>query len=84
VAKDTPSRDRSLRERGTYARHADRPTIASYLSSLLFLLGVPAAIGLAYGGYWLGWYGYSVVVPAFAAVILGLLVLAFAAMSVFG
>jgi hypothetical protein len=84
VAKDTPGRDRSLRERGTYARHADRPTIASYLSSLLFVLGVPAAIGLAYGGYWAGWYGYSVVVPAFAAVIFGLLVLAFAAMSVFG
>jgi hypothetical protein len=84
VAKDTPSRDRSLRERGTYARHADRPTIASYLSSLLFLLAVPAAVGLAYGGFWLGWYGYSIVVPAFAAVMLGVIALAFAAMGVFG
>lgn len=84
MAKDTPGRDRSVRERGTYARHADAPTLASYLSSLLFLLSVPVAIGLAYGGYWGGFYSYSFVVPVFAGTLIGVIALAFAAMAAFG
>ncbi|WP_254546948.1 hypothetical protein [Halomarina pelagica] len=82
MSRDTPRPERSARERGTYARHGDDPTLASYLSSLLFLLSVPGAIALAYGGHWAGLYPYAGVVPAFGLVLAGVIVVAFAAMAV--
>lgn len=84
MSRDTPRPGKSPRERGTYARHGDDPTLASYLSSLLFLLSVPVCIALAYGGYWVGLYPYAGVIPAFGLTIASLIVLAFAAMSVYG
>lgn len=84
MAKDTPGPERSARERGTYARHGDAPTLASYLSTLFFLLSVPTAIALAYGGYWADLYEYSAIVPAFAGVLVGFIVFAFGAMARFG
>jgi hypothetical protein len=82
VPRDTPRPEQSTRERGTYARHGDDPTLASYLSSLLFLLSVPGCVVLAYGGYWAGLYPYVGIVPAFGLCLAGLIAVAFAAMAV--
>ncbi|WP_277553200.1 hypothetical protein [Halobaculum limi] len=78
MSKDIPTEEKSIRERGTYANDGNDPTLASYLSSLFFLLSVPALVTAAYGGYWAGLYAESAVVPAFA----GLLVASLA--GVFG
>lgn len=82
MAKDTPSYDRSAKERGLYARHGDDPTLASYLSSLLYVLSVPAFVLAAYAGYWGGLYGYDGILPAFTGLLVASLVVAFAAMHV--
>lgn len=82
VPKDTPTRDRSTRERGTYAKHGDDPTLASYLSSLFLVLSVPTFILLAYVGYWQGVYGYGGIIPAFAGLLVGSILLVFALMHV--
>ena len=58
-----------MKERGTYASHGDDPTIAGYLSSLFFLLSVPALVAAAYGGHYAGLYGDGAVVPAFGALL---------------
>jgi vacuolar-type H+-ATPase subunit I/STV1 len=84
VSKDTPRPGKSTRERGTYARHGGDPTLASYLSSLLFLLSVPGCLALAYGGHWAGLYSYAGVVPVFGLALAGVVVVAFAVMSVRG
>ncbi len=82
MAKDTPTDERSARERGTYAKHGDDPTLASYLSSLFLVLSVPSFIGLAYAGYWTGLYAYSGIIPAFAGLLVGSIALVFAVMHV--
>lgn len=79
---DVPTRDRDVRERGTYARDGNDPTLASYLSSLFFLLSVPVFILLAYGGYWAGWYSETDVVLAFGALLVAGIAAAFAVMHV--
>jgi hypothetical protein len=80
VARDTPTRERTARERGTYAEHGDDPTVASYLSSLYLLLSVPAFLALSYAGHWAGYYGIDGVVPAFAGLLVASLAVAFALM----
>lgn len=82
VGRETPNPDRPEKERGFYARHGDDPTLASYLSSLFFLLSVPTFIGIAYAGYWAGVYRYETIVPAFAGLMVASLVAVFSVMHV--
>lgn len=82
MAKDTPQRERSIRERGTYAKHGDDATLASYLSSLFLLLSVPTLLALAYVGYDYGYYDYATVVPVFGGLLVAAIVVAFATMHV--
>lgn len=65
------------------ARHREDPTLSSYLSSLFYLLSVPVLIGVAVGGYALGWYPYRLIVPVLAGLLVSIIVLAFAAMHVY-
>ena len=67
---DLPRRERSTRERGTYANDGRDPTLAGYLSSLYFVGSVPAFLVVAYAGQWAGLYGDALVVPAFAGLLL--------------
>ena len=69
-----------MRERGTYASHNHDPTLASYLSSLFLLLSVPTFVAGAYAGHWAGLYGYGMIVPAFAGLLVASLVVVFSAM----
>ncbi|WP_224332261.1 hypothetical protein [Haloprofundus halobius] len=80
MSKDIPTRERSTRERGTYAGHNEDPTLASYLSSLFFLLSVPTFVGLAYAGFYAGYYGESAIVPVFGGLLVVAIAVAFAAM----
>jgi len=80
VTKDTPQRERSVRERGTYAKHGDDPTLASYVSSLLYVLSVPALLLVTYAGYWYDVYGYGMLVPVFAGLLVGTIAVALAVM----
>jgi hypothetical protein len=80
VSKDVPTEEKSVRERGTYANDGNDPTLASYLSSLFFLLSVPALVTLAYAGHWAGLYSESAVVPAFAGLLVAAIAAAFAVM----
>ena len=80
MPKDTPQRERTVRERGTFAKHGGDPTLKSYLSSLFFVLSVPVFITLAVVGHWHGLYPYSFVVPAFAGLLVASLVVVFALM----
>lgn len=82
MPKDTPQREKTVRERGTFAKHGDDPTLKSYLSSLFFALSVPGFITLAFVGYWQGLYPYSFVVPAFAGLLVASLVVVFTLMHV--
>jgi hypothetical protein len=82
MAEDTPRPERPAKDRGFHARNGNDPTLASYLSSLLYLLGVPTLVLLAYGGHWAGLYGYGAIIPAFGALLVALIVLAFAATHV--
>lgn len=83
MPKETPNPEKTVRERGTYARHGGDPTLASYLSSLFLVLSVPAFVLGAYGGYWLGFYDYGLIVPAFGGLLVGSIALAFTLMHVF-
>jgi hypothetical protein len=83
MGKDTPSYDRSAKERGLYARESNDPTLGSYLSSLLYLLAVPGFILLAYGGYWAGVWDYGAIIPVFAGLLVATLVIVFVLMHVF-
>ncbi|WP_327051443.1 hypothetical protein [Halomicrococcus gelatinilyticus] len=80
MTKDTPQRERSVRERGTYAKHGDDPTLASYVSSLLYVLSVPALLLVTYAGYWYDVYGYGMLVPVFAGLLVGTIAVALAVM----
>lgn len=83
MSKDIPNREKTLRERGTFAGHNEDPRLASYLSSLLLVLSVPTFVVLAYAGTWAGYYSESTVVPVFAGLLLVTLVVVFAVMHVF-
>lgn len=80
MPSDIPTEEKSVRERGTYANDGNDPTLASYLSSLFFLLSVPTLVTVAYGGYWAGLYAESAVVPAFAGLLVSAIATAFAVM----
>ncbi|KTG10490.1 hypothetical protein AUR64_09945 [Haloprofundus marisrubri] len=80
MSKDIPTRERSTRERGTYAGHNEDPTLASYLSSLFFLLSVPTFVAIAYGGAYMGYYGEGAIVPIFGGLLVFAICVAFAAM----
>lgn len=80
MPKDTPQPEKTVRERGTFAKHGGDPTLKSYLSSLFFVLSVPGFITLAVAGYWWGYYPYSFVVPVFAGLLVAALAVVFALM----
>ncbi|ESP89403.1 hypothetical protein [Candidatus Halobonum tyrrellensis] len=82
MPKEIPTEEKSVRERGTYAEHGDDATLASYLSSLFFLLSVPGLVLVAYAGYWSGWYDEPTVVPVFAGLFVAALAVAFGVMHV--
>lgn len=82
MPKDTPQPEKTIRERGTFAGHNEDPTLASYLSSLFFLLSVPTFVAAAYGGHRLGLYSYDLIVPAFAGILLASLAVVFGLMHV--
>ncbi|SIR03189.1 hypothetical protein SAMN05421858_1182 [Haladaptatus litoreus] len=82
MSKDVPTRERSVRERGTFANHGDDPTLASYLSSLFLLLSVPSFILLAYGGHWYGLYEYDTILLVFGGLLVGSIALTFTIMHV--
>lgn len=82
MPKEIPTDDGSVRERGTYARHGDDPTLASYLSSLFFLLSVPTLVVVAYAGSWYGLYPEPTVVPVFAGLFVAAVAAAFGLMHV--
>ncbi|ODR82311.1 hypothetical protein BG842_00935 [Haladaptatus sp. W1] len=82
MSKDVPTRERLVRERGTFAKHGDDPTLASYLSSLFFILSVPSFIVLTYAGHWYGLYSYGAIIPVFAGLLVGSIALVFAIMHV--
>ncbi|WP_132057554.1 hypothetical protein [Halorussus amylolyticus] len=83
MPKDTPQREKTVRERGTFAKHGGDPSLKSYLSSLFFVLSVPGLILVAYAGFTAGFYSYSFVVPVFAGLFVASLVVVFTAMHVF-
>jgi hypothetical protein len=82
VGKETPNFDRSPKQEGHQANHGDDPTLASYVSSLVWLLSVPTLLAIAYAGYVSGFYGYRGMVPAFAGLLVLLLVVVFSVMHV--
>ncbi|QLG62920.1 hypothetical protein [Halorarum salinum] len=82
MPKELPTEDRPVRERGTYAKHGGDPTVASYASSLFFLLSVPTFVVVAYAGHWEGLYPESTVIPVFTGLLVGSLVVVFALMHV--
>lgn len=77
MTKDVPTGEKSPRERGTYASHGGDPTAMSYLSSLFFVLSVPAFILLAYAGVWADLYAARSVVPVFAGLLIASLIAVF-------
>lgn len=82
MAKDTPRRERSAKERGKNARTGNDPTLASYLSSLLYLLSVPLLVVASYAGYWLELYPYRFIVPVLGGLLVALFAVAFAVVHV--
>jgi len=72
MANDTPRPDRSHTDRGLLAGHGDDPTLASYLSTAVYLLSFPLVVGSAYGGHLLGWYAYEAIVPVLAGLFVAL------------
>lgn len=76
MGKDTPSYERTAKERGLYANDGDDPTLTSYLSSLLYVLSVPGFILIAYGGYWGGFWDYGAIIPVFAGLLITALAIA--------
>ena len=73
MGRDTPSYDRSVKRRGLGANDGTDPTLASYLSSLLYLCSVPSLVLVAYGGYWTGVWGYQAIIPVFAGLLVTVL-----------
>ena len=77
---DTPRPERPAKERGLGAGHGDDPTLAGYLSSLFFVVSVPALLVAAYGGHRAGLYGSEAIVPAFGGLLVASLAVAFGTM----
>jgi len=82
MSKDVPTEEKDATERGMFASRNEDPTLKSYLSTLLYVLGVPGLILLAFVGYWQGLYAYEAVIPAFGALLVTLLVVVFTVMHV--
>ncbi len=82
MSKDLPTRERSTRERGTFAKHAGDPTVASYLSSLFFVLSVPMFILLSYAGHTYGLYSNGAIIPVFAGLLIVSIALVFVIMHI--
>lgn len=80
MPKDTPQRERTVRDRGTFANDGGDSTLKGYLSSLFLLLSVPGLITLSIVGYWQGLYPYSSVVSVFAGLLIASLVIVFGLM----
>jgi len=79
-SKDTPSADRDVSERGLHAKHADDPTIASYISSLLYVLSFPVLVLLSYWGHWAGFYPYDSILWVFGGSLFLLIAVTFLVM----
>lgn len=82
MSKDIPNREKTLRERGTYASHAEDATLASYLSSLFLVLSVPTFIGAAYAGNLAGYYSEATIIPVFGGLLVGAIAVVFTVMHV--
>ncbi len=82
MGKDTPSYERSAKERGLYANDGADPTLPSYLSSLLYVLSVPGFILIAYAGYWGDLWDYGAILPVFAGLLVTTLAVAIGLMHV--
>jgi hypothetical protein len=80
MSEDTPRPKRSPTERGLHANTGNDASLASYVSSALYLLSVPTLILLAYGGFWAGLYPYELVIPAFGGLVVALVALLFGVM----
>ena len=83
MGNDTPEPERHWKDEGLDAHHREEPTLGAYLSSVLYLVSVPATIVAAYAGYWLGYYEYGMVIPVFGGLLGGIILLAFLVMHVF-
>lgn len=82
MGRDTPTEAKDVKDRGFYARHGGDPTLASYLSSLLFALSVPGYVLLSYMGYWQGWYPYSWILGVFGGLMAVTIAITFVLMHV--
>jgi len=82
MGRDTPGPERDIKERGLHAKHREDPTRASYISSAFYALSVPLLIVLAVGGWYMGVYPYSWIIPVFAGLLVGAITVAFAVMHV--
>lgn len=82
MSKDTPRPQRSAIERGRGARTGNDPTLASYISSVLYLISVPLLVLASYGGYWMDLYPYGYIIPVFGGSMIGLIAIAFGVMHV--
>lgn len=82
MARDTPRPERTAKERGRGARTGNDPTLASYLSSALYLISVPLLVVASYAGFWMDLYPYRYIIPVFGGLMVGLVALAFALMHV--
>lgn len=80
MGRDVPTEPKDVKERGFHAGHAGDPTLASYLSSLLFGLSVPGFVLLSYAGYWQGWYPYSRILGVFGGLMAATVVIVLALM----
>lgn len=82
MPNDVPTEEKDPKDRGMFASRNEDPTLKSYLSSLLYVLGVPTLILLAFVGHWEGLYSYTMVIPAFGLLLVTLLVVVFGVMHV--
>lgn len=82
MGNDTPRPERPAKDRGHGARTGNDPTLASYVSSAMYVASVPLLIVATYLGYWMDLYPYGYVIPVFGGLMVGLIALAFGVMHV--
>lgn len=82
VTRETPDREKPIKERGLYASHGDAPTLGAYLSSLLHLLSFPAVLVIAVVGHLLAFYPYPGIIPVMIGLFIGEIVIVGAVMHV--
>lgn len=82
MPKDSPGYDRNVKDRGLHANDGTDPTLASYLSSLVYALSVPVFLIVSYAGYWQGYYGQTAVVFVFGGLLVATIAVTFAVMHV--